>query len=155
MNYFVSMLKWKLLIDASFEVSFPILFPFSWQLMLFSLAQHKDSWLTSYDIPDLYAALPSWPGRSHTDTLCLSELNSLSSLAVCQPLFYPHSFSLSFTLSRCHLSTLHFTSLLSLSRSLSLSVPRGFSGYICASLAPFRNFFPAHLALGSSQPHWH
>lgn len=150
------MLKWKLLIDASFEVSFPILFPFSWQLRLFSLAQHKDSWLTSYDIPDLYAALPSWPGRSHTDTLCLSELNSLSSLAVCQPLFYPHSFSLSFysfSLSSFNPS-LHFTSLF-VSLSLSLSVPRGFSGYICASLAPFRNFFPAHLALGSSQPHWH
>lgn len=33
---FVSMLKWKISIDASFEVSFPVLFPFSWQLRLLS-----------------------------------------------------------------------------------------------------------------------
>lgn len=70
------------------------------------------------------------------------------------PVFVFASHSVAFLLSLFHPSVLSVFHPLILSHlCLPLSVPYRFSGWTRASLAPFRNYFPAHLASGSSQLH--
>lgn len=90
----------------------------------FRLLQHQDIWLTPYDLMYLYVAFPLCPTHSR-----------------CPCLYFSHHAYLLLTLLNLSFSPSLYLSLSSpftLSVSLSLSAPRGFSGYRLASLAPFR-----------------